>query len=457
MRIVLVGAGEVGYSVAKNLSEDGHDIVVIEENSDKADRVDHDLNVQVINGSGASPSVLTQAGITQDCRDVAMLIACTNKDEVNIMACWIAKKLGVKHVIARIKGLEFTDTDSWAKSLGIDLMISTERSVAKEIESLLEVRGAIRATELASGKAGVYLFKVSADSAACGVTLAELRKQNAGLSTIIVCIKRGNKSFVPRADDTLQPGDLCYTICYRTQVNEIEDIFKIEHNAELKKIFINGGGTLGRQIAKRIHDRWPKLEIKIFDPDKEKCGKLITEFPFALISNSDGSDANLLHSEGIDTGAAVISVTEIDEPNLMLSVLGKTMGALKAISVVHKTNYLNMINHLPLDAIVNRNQALADGIIRNVRFPDSSHMLMLFDEIDAETVEVAIDEDSSAAGKTLQQLSLPSGSVIGLLERGHELLIPGGKTELQVNDKVYLFASSDIMPEAIQHLGVNPE
>ena len=161
MRIVLVGAGEVGYSVAKNLSEDGHNIIVIEENGDKAARVDADLNVQVIRGSGTTPSILAQAGIRPDCSDVSMLIACTNKDEVNIMACWIAKKLGVKHVIARTKGLEFTDTDTWAKSLGIDLMISPERSVAKEVESLLEVRGAIRATELAGGKAGVYLFKVN--------------------------------------------------------------------------------------------------------------------------------------------------------------------------------------------------------------------------------------------------------------------------------------------------------
>lgn len=455
MRIVLVGAGEVGYSVAKNLSEDGHSITVIEENSDKAARVDTDLNVQVIIGSGASPSVLEQAGITQENNDVQMLIGCTNKDEVNIMACWIAKQMGVKHVIARTKGLEFTDTDSWAKNLGIDMMISPERSVAKEIESLLEVRGAIRATELAEGKAGVYLFKVNEGSAACGITLAELRKQNSDLNTIIVCVKRKDKSFVPQAYDILQPGDLCYTICYRKQVNLIEDIFNIEHKTKLKTVMINGGGSLGRQIAARIHSRWPNLEIKVFDPDKEKCNKLAKEIPFALIINGDGSDAALLNSEGIENGSAVISVTERDEPNLMLSVLGKTLGALKAISVVQKTNYLGMIDHLPLDAIVNRNQAMADGIIRTVRFPGSSRMLTVFDEIDAEAVEIVIEKDSAAEGKTLQQLSMPSGSVIGLIERGHELLIPSGITEIKARDKVYLFATADIMPEAVQHLGVN--
>ncbi len=456
MRIVLVGAGEVGYSVAKNLSEDGHDIVVVEEDKDKAARIDTDLNVQAIRGNGASPSVLAQAGITDNGDRAQMLIACTNKDEVNLMACLIAKQMGVKHVIARTKGLEFTDTDSWARSLGIDLMISTERSVAKEIETLLEIRGASRATELAEGKAGVYLFKVNEGSQACGITLAELRQQNSDLNTIIICIKRGKESFVPRAFDELQQGDLCYTICYRNQVGKIEDIFNIEHKKALKTVIINGGSNLGRQIAKRIHTRWPKLEIKFFDPDKEKCDKIAAEVPYALTINADGSDANTLDTEGIGNGAAVISVTERDESNLMLSVLGKTMGALKAISVVQKTNYLDMIDHLPLDAIVNRNQALADGIIRSVRFPDSSRMLMVFDEIDAEAVEVCIEKDSPAAGKTLQQLSMPAGSVIGLIERGSELLIPAGSNEIKADDKVYLFASSEIMPEAIQHLGVNP-
>lgn len=455
MRIVLIGAGEVGYSVAQSLSEDGHSITVVEENDARASYIDEELNVQVVRGSGASPAVLSQAGVVPNCTDIQLLIACTNKDEVNIMACWIAKYMGVKHVIARTKGLEFTDTDNWAKSLGIDTMISTERSVAKEIESLLEVRGAIRATELAEGKAAVYLFKVHEGAPACGVTLAELRKQNPQLNTIIVCIRRKDVSFVPKAYDTLEQGDLCYTICYRNQVSAVEKLFNINTKAKLQTVIINGGSNLGRQIATRIHSRWQDVRIKIFDPDSEKCERIGKALPFVLPINTDGSDAKLLKNEGIENGAAVISVTEKDEPNLMLSVLGKTLGAIKAISVVHKTNYLNMIHHLPLDAIVNRNQALADAIIKSVRFPKSSRMLMILDEIDAETVEVIIDKDSPAAGLKLSQMSLPSGSVIGLIERQSELLIPNGETEIREKDKVYLFATAETMQEAVQHLGVD--
>lgn len=456
MRIVLVGAGEVGYSVAKNLSEDGHNIVVVEDDKDRAALIDNDLNVQVIIGSGASPNVLALAGITKDTsEETNLLIACTNKDEVNIMACWIAKRMGVKHVIARAKGLEFTESTNWAKDLGIDTMISIERSVAKEIESLLEVQGAIRASELAEGKAGIYLFKVNQGSPACDVTLAELRKNHSDLNTIIVCIKRGEESFVPKAYDVLQPNDLCYTICYKEQVSSIEHIFNIDAKAKLKTVMINGGSNLGRQIATRIHSRWPKVAIKFFDPDKDKCLKIAEMLPYALVINRDGSDAKLLEKEGIREGAAIVSVTERDESNLMLSVFGKTLGAVKAISVVQKKNYLGMTRHLPLDAIVNKNQSLADAIIRAVRFPGSSHMLLVLDEIDAETVEIIIDNNSPAIDMTLRDLNMPSGSVIGLIERDNTVLIPNGETKIKANDKVYLFAAAEIMSEAAAHLGVD--
>jgi len=226
LRIVLVGAGEVGYNVARNLASDGHDIIVVESNEERALRVENDLDVIVIRGNGARPSILEKAGVKNGCNDIPLLIACTNKDEVNIMACWIAKKMGVPHVIARAVGLEFTDNDTWAKDLGIDMLISPERSVAKEIEELLEVRGALHTAELAGGKAGIYVFRVADDSPMCGLPLYEVRKRNTSLITLIVCIQRDGKSFVPKAREILRPGDICYTMCYRDQVHELESLFQ---------------------------------------------------------------------------------------------------------------------------------------------------------------------------------------------------------------------------------------
>lgn len=453
LRIVIVGAGEVGYSVAKNLSEDGHNIIVIEDDEERAARVDNDLDVIVVRGNGARPSVLAKAGVTPGCSDIPMLIACTNKDEVNIMACWVAKKFGVPHVIARAVGLEFTDNEGWARDLGIDMMISPERSVAREMEELLEVRGAIHATEIAGGKAGIYVFRVAPESPFCGLQLMEARKRNPNLVTLIVCVQRDDRSFVPKARDMLQPGDVCYTMCYREQVHDIEALFHPAQAKRLKRVFIIGGGKIGFQTASRLLSRTHGIDIRIVDEDKAKCERIARELPDALVFCGDGADADLLKAEGIETADGLVATTDQDETNLMLAVLGKTLGASKSIAVVRRPNYLGMTKHIPVDAIVNRHQALADVIIKNVRYPGSSKVLTVMEEIDAEALELTLGSDSPAAGVKLMDLDMPPGSVIGFIERGAELLIPAGQTQLMGGDKVVVFASTEIMKDAAARLG----
>lgn len=453
LRIVLVGAGEVGYNVAKDLSADGHNIIVVEENEERANRVENDLDIILIRGNGARPSVLEKAGVKPGCIDIPLLIACTNKDEVNIMACWIAKKMGVPHVIARAVGLEFTDNEGWAKDLGIDMLISPERSVAKEIEELLEVRGALHATELAGGRAGIYVFRMAGDSQIKGLPLFEVRKRNPDLITLIVCILRDGKSFVPKAKEMLREGDICYTMCYRDQVHELESLFQPTLSKKLKRVFIIGAGKIGFQTAKRLISRIAGIDICIVDMDRAKCERIASELPEALVICGDGADSDLLLSEGVAASDGFVAATEQDETNLMIAVLGKTLGASKSIAVVKRSNYLGMTNHIPVDSIVNRNQTLAEVIIRNVRYPGSSRVLTVLEEISAEAIELTLSEESPAIGKVLMDLHMPSGSVIGLLERDKEILIPTGQTELQLGDKIVVFASMDIMPLAMERIG----
>ncbi len=453
MRIVLVGAGEVGYSVARDLAADGHDIIVVENNEERALRAENELDAIVIRGNGARPSVLDRAGVKDGCRDIPLLIACTNKDEVNIMACWIAKKMGVPHVIARAVGLEFTDNDTWAKDLGIDMFISPERSVAKEIEELLEVRGALHAVELAGGRAGIYVFRVSEDSPMCGLPLFEVRKRNPHLITLIVCIQREGKSFVPKAKEILRPGDVCYTMCYRDQVHELESLYQPTLSKKLKRVFIIGAGKIGFQTAKRLIDRIPRIDIRIIEQDRAKCEKVAPELPGVLVICGDGADSELLLSEGIAASDGFVATTDQDETNLMLAVLGKTLGASKSIAIVKRSNYLEMTKYIPVDSILNRNQTLAEVIIKNVRYPGSSRVLTVLEEISAEALELTLSDKSPAVGKTLEDLNLPEGTIIGLLERGTDMLIPTGKTELLTGDKIVVFASTDTMPSAIAQLG----
>lgn len=453
LKIVLVGAGEVGYSVAGDLSLDGHEIIVVEEDEERAQRIENDLDVIVVRGNGARPSVLEKAGIKAGCEDIPLLIACTNRDEVNIMSCWIARKMGVPHVVARAVGLEFTDSENWAKELGIDMLISPERSVAREIEELIEVRGAIHAVEVVGGKAGIYVFRMAEDSAIKGMPLLEVRMRNPGLITLIVSVLRDGRSFVPKANDVLVPGDICYSMCYRDQVHQLESLFQPSLSRRLKRVFIIGAGKIGFQTARRLLTRTPGIDIRIFEEDRAKSERIAVELPEALVICGDGADSELLLSEGIDKADGFVAATDQDETNLMLAVLGKTLGASKSISVVRRSNYMGMTEHIPVDAIVNRNQSLAQTIIRYVRYPGSSRVLTVFDEISSEAIEMTVSSDSSCVGKSLMDLHMPAGSVIGLIERKGNLIIPTGKTVLNAGDKVVIFSSADVMPLAMEMLG----
>ena len=453
MRIVIVGAGEVGYSVARNLSADGHDIVIVEEDEERAAQAEETLDVMVVNGNGARPSVLAKAGITGKKSDVMMLIACTNRDEVNLMACWIAKRSGVPHVIARAVGLEFTDNESWANDLGIDMLVSPERSVAKDIEELLEVRAALHTTEIAGGRAGIYLFRVAQDSPLCGLPLYEIRKRNPKMIMLVVWVKSGEDSFVPKASYALQPGDLCYTMCYRSQILEIERLFQPAKSKRLKRVFIIGAGKIGHQTAERLLAHIRGIDLRIVDEDRAKCEKFAGELPRAMILCGNGADAEFLKSEGITDADGCVAATEHDETNLMLAVLAKTLGVSKSIAVVRNHNYLGMTNHIPVDAIVNRNQTLADVITRSVRYPGTSNVLTVLEEISAEAVETTVASGSAADGKKLLELTMPEGSLIGLLDRGGEMLIPTGQTELRGGDKIIIFGTAASMEAALAIFG----
>ncbi len=455
MRIVIVGAGEVGFAVARNLSQDGHDIVLVEEDAERAAKAEGELDVMVVRGNGARPNVLEKAGITPD-SSVEMLIACSSRDEVNILACWIAKKMGVRRVISRAVGLEFTDIDSsWSSDLGIDLMVSPERSVAREVEDLLETRGAVHSTEI-DDKAGIYAFRIAAGSPADGQSLLQIRQNNPKLITIVVYVVRGESGFIPRANDVLREGDLCYSFCYLDQIREIAHLYQPASSGRLKKVFIVGAGKVGFQTAQLLLRRVRGVDIRIVDRDREKCRRLAAELPKATILWGDGADDELLAQEGVAAADGFVSTTESDEVNLILAAQAHFLGAKKSVAVVRRRNFARIAEHLPVDAVVNRNEALSSVIISSVRYAGQANMLAIFDRIGAETVQVTVREDSPAVGVELKDLALPAGALLGLVRRGDRksgVFIPTGNFQLQAGDKAFVFATLDVVDEALALLG----
>ena len=284
MNVVIVGAGEVGRSIASTLSEEGHNIYIVEQDEAKAKRVEEDLDVRVIRGNGARPQVLYEAGITEN-GGVDLVLACTDRDEVNMLACWIAHRAGVKRVISRARSLEFTDSPTWGRKLGIDMMVSPERSVAREILELLAVSSATRTAELLDGRAAIYTLRIAEGSPLIGMSLKDMREKYKDLIAIVVYIERegsndsgsDTENAVPDGNTVLQANDLCYVVTYKESVWMLEQLFQLKKPAPLRRVFVVGGGKLGFQVVQRIQREYGHVQIRLIDKDSDRCAKLEQE------------------------------------------------------------------------------------------------------------------------------------------------------------------------------------
>lgn len=454
MKIIIVGAGNVGYSIAQSLSADGHDIVIIENDQNVAYMAENDLDVSVVVGNGSRPSILEAAGLYNGC-NVDFLVACTDRDEVNIMACWLAKRYGVKRVISRARGMEYTDSPRWATELGIDVMNSPERSLARDIDDLLAINAAIHTTEFFDGRAGSYAFKVKSSSPIKGKSLSEIGKLYPDMAAIMVYIERNGEGIVPFGDWVVEEGDLCYVVVLRDQVLALQDMFNPHGNRGLKRVVIVGGGKLGSHLAYRLVCRYPDLNVKIIDNNRAKCERLAEEFPGVTVLWGDGTDEKLLKSEGIDVVDGFVATTSNDEMNMVLALLGKKLNARKSIAVVRKEIYSRLAEDLPIDATVNPNESLSSVILRYIRYPKSAGSLSLIERIGAEMIEVSLPSDSPVVGKKIRDVELPRGVLVAMINRSGKVFMPFGDFIFNSEDTLFLFAKEDAMEKGLKKLGIS--
>ncbi|QTX32807.1 Trk system potassium transporter TrkA [Aminithiophilus ramosus] len=451
MRIVIIGAGEVGTSLAASLVEDGHDIVVVEQDEEKIARIENELDVMAVLGNGARPQVLEKAGVGRDRID--FLIACTDRDEVNILACWIARRAGVGSVISRARSMEFTDTKAWARDLGIQAMISPERSVARQIEELLSVSSALEAAELAGGRAGIYAFSIADHSSLAGMRLRDLTATHPRMKAMIVYVKRGGEGLIPAGNDRLLAGDICYVVALREQVWQLEELFQLRKSRSLHRVLLAGGGKSGFQVARLLESRG--VDVRLIELDGEKCERLSQELERTLVLHGDAADQALLRSEGIDLADGFVATTASDEVNILLAVLAKAMGAKKSVALVRRKTFRSLDRYVSVDAMIDPTEALTSVILRYVRYPGVEGALSLFDKIGAETLEVELAEDSPARGRRVMDLGWEPGTLMALVIRGHDVFVPRGDTVLQGADRVLLFSTPERLRRAVDGLGVH--
>lgn len=434
MRVIIVGAGEVGFQIAKFLAIENHDVVIIDKSKEKLKRITDDLDVAVMEGPGGSPSVLQEAGI----KEADMLLAVTDMDEVNMIACLVAKAMfQVPQNMARIRNFEYSDNEILLKSLGIDTAISPEIEAAKAVIRLLEAPFAADVVDFEEGKAKVIGFKVPSDSKLIGKALQNLDLKKP--KVLIGAIQRDERMIIPTGDDVIRKDDIIYMPAKAASLDLVcNSIGAVTR--PVKKIMIVGGGRVGYYVAKTMEER--NISVKVIEKDPERCKFLRKSLKKSLVLRGDGSDQKLLNEENIADMDVFAAISNNEELNIMASLLAKRLGVKKVITIVNKTDYLPLASNIGIESVLSPRLITADTILRYVR---GSNILSLTTIADgkAEIMEAEVKDDSVLVGKSLAEVEMPNKSLIGIIIRGEDIIIPSGDDRILAKDKLVIFTLED--------------
>ena len=452
MKIVIVGAGEVGFHIASHLALENKEVVVIDKNADAIRRVSDHLDVQVVQGSGSSPLVLEGAGI----RNAEVLLAVTDSDEANLVACLVANMLSPStQKLARVRAGDFDQYHDHFRENApyIDTIINPEIEVVKTIESLMSVPGAADVGEFADGRIkfiGIYLDK---DSRLAGVKLAEIPDKITHVRLLIAAVLREDELIIPRGDDYLMPGDLVYFISEEDKLQETLAVFD-KFDQPLKRALIVGGGNIGFRLAKSLEKN--SIYCKIIENNPDRCAKIAEELTRTVVLCGDGSDQVLLAEENIQDIEVVITLTNNEETNILASLLAKRMGAKKSIAKISKFSYFPLMKAIGIEKVVSTRLSAIDTILRHIRRGKVLSAISIKGE-QAEIIEALALETSGIVDKPLKQISFPKGAIVAGIIRKEEIIIPTGDSIIQPEDRVIIFARRQAIPKVEKILAVKLE
>lgn len=430
MRVIIVGAGEVGYQIAKFLSAENIDVVVVDKAKEKLSRIAEELDVTVVEGEGGAPSVLKEVGAEK----ADILLAVTDIDETNMIACLVAKVMfQIPWNIARIRNLEYIGNETLLKSLGINPAISPEVEAAKAVIRLLEVPFAADVEDFEDGKVKVIGFRIPSDSKLIGKDLKNLNLTKP--KVIIGVIQRGEQIIIPTGNDTIKKDDIIFLSVKAENIETICNSIGCVAG-RVKKVMIVGGGRIGFYVAKTMEER--NLNIKIIEKDSERCKFLLKSLKRSVILHGDGSDQKLLEEENIHDMDVFAAVSNNEELNIMASLLAKSLGVKKVITIVNKTDYLPLANNLGIEAVLSPRLITASTILKYVRGGDILSLTTVA-EGKAEIMETEVKKGSILIDKTLHEVELPKKSLIGAIIRDNDVIIPSGSDRIFKGDKIIVF------------------
>ena len=442
MKILIAGAGEVGFELSKVLSEERHDVTVMDEQQSCLQRVIENLDVLTVEGNATSPHALVEAGAKQ----ADLMIAVTSVDEVNIIASMMAKRLGVKSVIARVRNPELSRNDSpiTPSELGIDLLIHPEESAAREIHQLVKRASASDFVSLADGKLQMIGLRVESHSDIVNLPLSEVAEKYSDIEFRVVAISRRGTTIIPRGDNRLMAHDHIFIIT-KSEFTQKLVTATGHNNVTLRKVMIAGGTDVGRLLAKKLCSDTQKWEIKLIEPDKDIATEIANSNRDILVLNGNPTDPNLLVIEGVQEMDAFISVTEDEESNIISCLMAKHLEVKKTVALVSKSQYVPLSQTIGIDAIVNVKASASDEIHRQIR----QGMMLTVKALSgskAEIIEVVAGKNCKVLNRPVRDLKIPDGIVIGGILRDNSAEIATGNSVIQKGDRVIILA----LPMAIK-------
>lgn len=439
MRIIIIGAGEVGTELAAKLSREDNDVIVIDKSLAALDRLSL-LDVMTIQGNGASLATLEDANVEL----TDLLIAVTQVDEINIMACLLGKNNGAKRTIARVRhtayGSEYKSLTS--ERLGIDYTINPERVAASEIVKVIKSAYASEIELFCKDKVQMLGMRLGPESPILAKTLRAL---TLGANTLVAAIIREGRLIIPSGDDILEQGDHIYLLTL-TDRRFPHELISGKNVLKAQKIMVMGAGKVGRHVV-RLLGKSKDVEVKLIDNNLEKCKEAADLFPDAMVLHGSGTDIDLLRQENIEGTDVFVAVSGNDEVNILSGLLAKKLGVKKAVAEINRPDYAPLVDTLDIDTAIRPRFLTAGSILKFVR---KGHVesVMILGEDQGEIIEINVGKHAAVANKTLKDLKLPGGILVGAIVREDKAIIPKGSDFVTHMDKVVLFCLPELSQQA---------
>ncbi|MFD1158043.1 Trk system potassium transporter TrkA [Roseovarius aestuarii] len=454
MKVIICGAGQVGWQIARHLSGENNDVTVVDNNPDLVRRATDTLDVQGITGFASYPDVLERAGA----RDADMIIAATHSDEVNMVTCQVAHSIfSISRKVARLRSQSYLDaiySDLYRRDhMPIEVVISPEREVAAAALQRLAAPAAFDTDTFLGGKAQLMGLRLDHDCPVVNTPLRQLSDLFSTLRVVVLAVRREGRLFAPEAGDQLFVGDECYVFAPVEDIPRTLEVFG-KSESKQERLVIVGGGNIGLAVAQALETRGGGVRVKMIERSR-KCAEMAAdELERTIVLNGDGLEASLLQEAGISRADAMLAVTDDDKVNMLAAVRAKAEGCPYVISLINDPTLVPLMGPLGIDAHINPRATTVSSILRHIRHGKVRGVYSIGDA-EAEVIEAEVMSTSNIAGSTIRDIDFPEGVLVGGVMKDGEVIKPTGGLRIEAGDVIVLFALANDVPAVEQLLQVS--